>query len=343
VRCCAACFSDQFISELIDEKGDGHNNCPICGAENVPTVDTAQIAYYFGPLLALYKPSDAGLPLHQLVQTDWLLFAIDDEGRQEELLQAILADLGVEGRTFEVAHKPEADPIDRWDDFSDELKYRNRFLLDTAPSEETLKLFGEQLVVTFTPHSEALHRARVNAPGRGFGPADLLKPPPDLVTSGRANPLGIAYLYVASDPETAIAEVRGHKGDMVTVASFRVTKELGFYDLRSPRACMSPFSQLDDLQVIHEHLGYFESFERALSEPITPSRANLDYLPSQYLCEAIKKLGFHGILYGSSVGVGYNCVVFADEYLEIVGLDEYQITEMRYGTRHVRAVALGDE
>ncbi|MDT9910021.1 RES family NAD+ phosphorylase, partial [Klebsiella pneumoniae] len=41
-----------------------------------------------------------------------------------------------------------------------------------------------------------------------------------------------------------------------------------------------------------------------------PKSAALDYIPSQYICEFIKKTGFHGVLYSSSVSEGINLALF---------------------------------
>ena len=62
-----------------------------------------------------------------------------------------------------------------------------------------------------------------------------------------------------------------------------------------------------------------------LSKPIIPREANLEYLPSQYLCELLKNIGFHGIIYKSSVSDGDNYVIFADEKLEVVKTSQHKI------------------
>lgn len=38
--------------------------------------------------------------------------------------------------------------------------------------------------------------------------------------------------------------------------------------------------------------------------------AAIDYIPSQYLCEFIKKSGFDGVVYRSSVSEGINLALF---------------------------------
>ena len=68
---------------------------------------------------------------------------------------------------------------------------------------------------------------------------------------------------------------------------------------------------------------------KELSKPIIPREANLEYLSSQYLCELIKQIGFHGIIYKSSVSAGNNYVIFNDEKLEATEIFQYEITDIQ--------------
>ena len=45
-------------------------------------------------------------------------------------------------------------------------------------------------------------------------------------SEGRANPRGITYLYLANNKDTACAEVRPYKGAFISVAIFKVKREL---------------------------------------------------------------------------------------------------------------------
>jgi len=65
-----------------------------------------------------------------------------------------------------------------------------------------------------------------------------------------------------------------------------------------------------------------------LSKPIIPREANLEYLPSQYLCELLKDIGFNGIIYKSSISDGNNYVIFDDKRLKAVSTYQYQIVDV---------------
>jgi hypothetical protein len=152
------------------------------------------------------------------------------------------------------------------------------------------------------------------------------------VLNGRANPVGIPYLYVASTAKTAIAEVRGHKGEKVSVLEFEIRNDLNLFDLRHPRETISPFEQIDDLEFLYKYMPYLELLEHELSKPVVPKKANLEYLASQYLCELIKQMNYHGIIYKSSIDAGNNYVIFNDNRLKAGNIKEYSITEMHFET-----------
>ncbi|NLH60025.1 MAG: RES family NAD+ phosphorylase, partial [Ignavibacteriales bacterium] len=148
-------------------------------------------------------------------------------------------------------------------------------------------------------------------------------------TNGRANPIGIPYLYVASDAKTAIAELRPNKGEKLTVAKFIVMEDMKFADLCDPKVSISPFQLNDDneLEQIYKNRPFLVRLSEELSKPIIPDDSKLEYLPTQYLCELVKQFGYNGIIYKSSVSKGKNLVIFNDEKLQCIECDEYRITD----------------
>jgi hypothetical protein len=63
-----------------------------------------------------------------------------------------------------------------------------------------------------------------------------MKPRPNQASEGRVNPKGIPCLYGATSPNTAVAEVRPWKGELVSVGKFTLCRSveiiecLKFYD-----------------------------------------------------------------------------------------------------------------
>lgn len=79
------------------------------------------------------------------------------------------------------------------------------------------------------------------------------------------------------------------------------------------------------------HQKYLARLEKELSRPIRRFDKELDYLPSQYLCEYVKSLGYDAIEYGSPFKTdGINLAVFNDSKLEAKTAEVYEITEMDF-------------
>ena len=66
---------------------------------------------------------------------------------------------------------------------------------------------------------------------KGWNAEDSGAPPADLIGNGRANPDHIRYLYLSEDPVTPVYEVRPIIGDTVSVAKFKLLKDVRLYDL----------------------------------------------------------------------------------------------------------------
>lgn len=136
-------------------------------------------------------------------------------------------------------------------------------------------------------------------------------PPASLAGHGRANPAGIPYLSLGSTIRTAVAEVRPQPGEKVCVATFEVPYVRAL-DLRNPRRSVSPFvlESREHIIAVQAGLPLLERLGEELPKPVHPCAAAYEYAPSQYLCEFIKKQGYGGVLYRSSVSDGINLALF---------------------------------
>ena len=83
-------------------------------------------------------------------------------------------------------------------------------------------------------------------------------------------------------------------------------------DLRNPRKLVSPFILTDASEIgqWRADLPFLERLGEELTRPVQPAGAAIDFIPSQYLCEFIKKSGFDGVVYRSSVSDGVNLALF---------------------------------
>lgn len=336
MNCCPNCFNDTFLTSVINQKSESKGNCDFCTTEDIYIINPERLNDYFQPLLDLYDPTESnGKSIAQLLKEDWILFDALNEDKIIELLESIF-DFKFDGLFISKQNGDEVNILN-WQDFKSELKHDNRYFPKKAPSYDHIKGLLQYIILANEDIPEYLYRSRVNIDTPIIDIEKMGKPPEKISTAGRANPIGIPYLYTASNIETAIAEIRPHKGDKITVAKFEVKEPLSLADLRSPRRSVSPFG-LDEngLNQIFIDLDYLCHLGDELSKPILPREAHLEYLSSQYLCELIKHCGFDGVVYTSSVGDGDNYAIFSDTKLEAIErsvytVDNIEITSSKIG------------
>ncbi len=279
---------------------------------DVDLVEPQQLAVYFGPLISVYERDSGGKLLVEWMKEDWQLFthARMDTAHAKELLSEILDNGDIVRKTFSPSPTYKSEGLIRWETLRDELMYRNRYFLDETLDEDRLEQLLSHLLADELPRK--WHRARIRTGGVTYPIAEMGAPPKRLATHGRANPPGIPYLYLGSVPETAVAEVRPHTGEVACVAEFTIAGPLNAIDLRNPRKLVSPFV-LGDAGAIGQlraDIPFLERLGEELTRPVLPQGASIDYVPSQYLCEFIKKCRYDGVIYRSSVSDGMNLALF---------------------------------
>ena len=334
--CCPNCFSDSFLNSRLSVLSNKKGKCSFCGSKDVTLISPEILADYFNPLIDIYREDSNGQPLNKLIQDDWSIFALQKASLQKKLLNAIVPEANILKSKFLPKHPQDEIMIKKWHSFTKELRHKNRFLPKGAPEMDLFMEFGPLLGMIIKKSTQKLFRARINKEEKNYKLKDLKKPPEKLAQNGRANPIGIPYLYVASTAETAIAEVRGHKGEFVTVLEFNVRYNLELFDLREPKNTISPFEWIDKLESIYAHMPYLTLLGNELSKPVVPLRANLEYLSTQYLCEMIKQIGYHGIVYKSSIASGNNLVIFKDNRLSAGNMCKYHITGVDFKAEAIR-------
>ena len=330
MHCCPNCFSDSFLHDHIRAVSNKTGKCSFCKTENIHLIEPIALMDRFEPLLNLYEENESGNALNKLIQEDWSIFRIEGSRIQQKLLQEISGDNNLSKRKYIPVFSKEQKNIDQWDKFREELKHNNRFFPNNAPTIGQIEPFGKYIGVILKQGSQKFYRARKNTSDSPISISEMGKPPHKLVLNGRANPIGIPYLYVASTIETAITELRGHKKEDLTIAEFKLKSNLELADLRNPQSTISPFelNEEDELELIYKNMPFLTLLGNELSKPIIPREANLEYLPSQYLCELLKHIGFHGIIYKSSIANGNNYVIFMDNKLQAIKSFHYQITDV---------------
>jgi hypothetical protein len=154
---------------------------------------------------------------------------------------------------------------------------------------------------------------------------DIGQPPLVRAGEGRLNRAHVSILYLASDAETAIAELRPHPGHLVSTATFRLVKPLLVADFatKDVRHFLSD-SRLELLRTIL-------SISDILNLPVQPEQGFL-YGVTQLFSDAIRECGFDAVTFKSSVGPGINLVCFRSGSFEMEQGSErvHHVSGLRY-------------
>lgn len=333
MKCCASCFGDRGLQKEISFRSSEVGVCQYCGSSSEALIEPRELADLFGLLVNVYQIDDSGKLLVQWLKEDWTLFSHSrmDDANAKALLGDILDDGEIVRQNFIPSHNYEADKLSSWEELRMELMHENRFFSkDRTIDLNSLEQLLSRLVLDDDEIPDIWHRARLQLDDVAFGIDDMKAPPRKSASHGRANPAGIPYLYLGSDVETAISEIRPHTGQQVSVADFTTTNDLKLIDLRNPRKTFSPFpiDDGDGLGQLRSDVTFLERLGEELTRPVLPHAAAIDYIPSQYLCEFIKNCGYDGVIYKSSVGSGMNLALFKTEKATIGAIKQYEVTRV---------------
>lgn len=342
MTCCNNCFADKEIIGFIFSNSTATGTCETCATSGAYLVDARELEESFQPLISLFKPIAEigfveGTPklLHEKLQDYWKLFRLQMPAANG-LLKSIMADslppespIFIEAVEIEQLFTPAlAGDLHekKWDNFAQEIKTRNRFFLNESIDLKLLNEMFKNFAKTYKK-GKLFYRSRISE-SAGHIADEMGKPPGDKSSAGRANPKGIPYLYVSTEVETTVYESRSTYLDYVSVAEIKCKDELTVVSLRGITE-ISPFVFGDQIARYLTHQKYLVRLEQELSKPIRKFDKELDYLPSQYLCEYVKSLGYDGIEYGSSFKTnGINLAIFNDEKLEIKNVEVYEVTDI---------------
>ena len=147
---------------------------------------------------------------------------------------------------------------------------------------------------------------------KGYNAKDSTAPSPELIGNGRANPDHIRYLYLCEDDITPIYEIRPIIGEQVSVAKFQLQKDVKLYDLT--------LNIQDNIEPGFEWPSLYNTIGAMFSKPYNGDISK--YLPTQYLAEEIKKMGFDGLRFNSSLHEGgVNVVLFDPDICKATSSD----------------------
>jgi hypothetical protein len=336
--CCPNCFWDSEVKSYVVSYSTQKGNCDFCDSQNTEIIIPSELYIFFQSLISIYQPTSVGgLVLHECLARDWEnLFRIEDSSKIKQLLENICSEELEQNPSlmeilvdFLYVDELVGNQEINWDIFVREIKFKNRFFIENKINLSLLEGLFRRHEKPYKK-GKVFHRARICDGERMYEKEKMGKPPVEKSTAGRANPRGISYLYVSNDWETTLYETRASLYDYVTIAEFKIKEDINVLNLRDTSK-ISPFTLDDEIGEYLKHKKYLSKLEKELSKPIRRQDSELDYLPTQYLCEFIKSIGFDGVEFRSSLNPdGYNIAIFNDDAFKCVRTTLHEVKTVKF-------------
>lgn len=335
MQVCPNCFSDKELRAFI-ETSDSIGNCKVCGSLSQKLLELSELYDFFQELISNFKLANEGLPLNIKIQNDWKLFSKPTSATI--ILNCVLSEINsiINDAAQNVDYTDEIIyNFSHWEHLKDELKWKNRYIIDIdrlGEGEFNWDKFLRDNNVLFNIDSKTiLFRARLHEKSdiKVFKKKEMGSPPKEKSTGGRANPSGIPFLYLSEDKETVLHEVRASYHDEISLGKFRLRKDISLLEIVDFTKTPTLFQSENIKDTIQGKL-LRDKISKDLSKPMRRYDSELDYIPTQFICEYIKvATGANGIRFKSSLhNKGNNIVLFDSNLMECKSVHKLKIHQI---------------
>ena len=307
--------------------------CDCCENQGVEIISIEELLDFFKELCDNFQPKSLGKSFISLIQENWSLFHNLECGKK--ILNFVLSKIGsliINSEELVDFNNEILENINYWYILKEQLKWERRYFTNIEYLTEDLgwdSFFESKVVIQ---KEDIFYRARLHksANEKIFPNEQMLCPPKESSTAGRANPIGIPYLYLSDNEETILYEIRASFLDEVSIASFSIKQDL------NTEIIISDFTETPALYYpngVNKRIKstLFKQFiSRDLSKPMRRYDSELDYIPTQFICEFIKVFtNVQGIKFRSSLhNIGNNLVVFNQNIMECKDVKKVQVSEV---------------
>lgn len=325
---CKDCFLDEELRSEVSANAVIDGICAVCGNEG-KLMDFSEFHNFFDALLSLFSSTDSSdKTIVDIIQDEWHLFK--DEKVAKVLLADVIAayDFGYSIDAFVDYANDIQGRVAAWDRLKTSVKENSRFFANMNEFIQYNYLTAGKSLHT----GQKLYRSRVTPISQKKIKCDKMGcPPKELATTGRANPIGIPYLYLSDSAKTTYYEVRAVYLDRLSVGTFKIERELELvdfiYDVNLFLAYNDGTASLKEI-VIKKKI--IDAISEDLSKPLRRYDSELEYVPTQLICEYCKQIvGADGISFESSLHKGgRNYVLFDDSAAKCIRVDIHEITQI---------------
>lgn len=361
MKCCIECFRDSEIRSII-RTANQQGSCDFCSQTHTYVYDlendTALTVLFdefleiFTPLTALppsYPHQEAGF-LSSLLFERWAIFTGDSD-RIQRLLTSICREkyqimptlfeerVGVSGfGDDEYLNEHAILKTYGWLQFVQEIKEYNRFHTNYM-NKPVLQSFLACVNKEYQSKS-IFFRSRLCSTPKGHPRKRMGAPPIEKASAGRVNPEGIRMLYLSDSEMTTLYEVRAGMYDYVTVGTFVLQQPLSIINLAEIDS-ISPFlanTQFGiDFMAHAVNIPVLRMLAQSIARPLRSQDSTLEYLPTQYISDYIKSLGYDGIEYVSTMSrKGRNIAIFREDRLACTSTKVLDIQSISYQYQRVK-------
>ena len=327
---CPNCFSDRELKGFL-QSSNKVGYCSVCTSENAVLTDIIELFEFFQDLVDNFKPSEDGESFRSKIQGKWSFFSSHQIA--STILNQVLPQLSthIKNADEKVDYIEDIkENYSYWEQLKYNLKWERRYVINIQYLDEELGwsgFFDTQGQLTIRDN---LFRGRIhhNTAEEAYSPEKMLCPEPTLVKGGRANPAGIPYLYLSDNKSTVLYETRASYLDEISIATIKVKNKkevLKIADFTED----TPLFQPNVNKAIKAKL-LREKISLDLSKPMRRYDSDLEYIPTQFICEFIKVFaGVSGIKFQSSLDPrGKNFVIFDQELMECTDVVLERITSV---------------
>jgi hypothetical protein len=342
MKICDHCFNDEEIKAFIYSSSTVNGVCDCCSA-NSHLIEITELQDFFAKFFSIFRYNpQSGIPLVDLIDLDWDLFS------SKKVANIILSDFNINlditlvldleftttsiSSSIKVSYIVEIEEsVSFWEKLKKDLKHKRRFLTDISEMEE-LGWDASFNVLSTIDASIPMYRARINLEGlaQPYDINEMSSPPEHLTNAGRANPQGIPYLYLSRDLKTTLYESRATFLDYVSIGEFRVVDDLKLEIVDFTKK-QSPLNEIDDIINFTKGKLIRKVISVDLSKPLRRYDSELEYIPTQFICEYIRFFSSPaiGIQFNSSLDKGgVNFVLFDDSNIKCINVNTHQITKI---------------
>ncbi|MDU5400863.1 MAG: RES family NAD+ phosphorylase [Veillonella sp.] len=334
MKICEHCFNDEELKAIIKNNNGTSGICPNCGAETIlyKTEDLQDISELFEGFFDSYQIHNAGRTLVEELCKNWSIFNPKLNAEQvlglttalckqyfEEHQDFLSSKIVLKKRLNSdyVANNSVLKDIS-WDEFQRQLIEVNRYHPNNINTKVLKSLFS-YIESYYDVGDISLYRARKSHNKKKLDKRDMGAPPARKSGEGRINAKGVGCLYLATDEDTCMKEIRAGIFETVCVGSFEITKPLRLVNL-SKIKMISPFKNPDngDISNIDINRDFLDDFNNSIRSPQASTDDSLEYISTQYIADYIKSITdeknnriYDGIEFASTHSeTGRNIVLF---------------------------------